>query len=251
MSVIETIDDNAFCRRANIRQVSLVNCGITSAPNVTPLKKSLRSLILNNNHIKGFPSSYFGGLELCHLEVNGNWLISVPHIVALAPSLTELSLSKNRISTLSGPWLRVTYNRLQSIDASQNMISSVNTRIRALKLTWLDLRNNTVRTMEDPESSVLVVDLRENPLHCDDAMLWAARIGALIGGARCASPACAAGRELSGLGKILTHFDGLVQERRNSIALAMELRLSCTKHRFVLGSCRCDLKSLKLYSFQA
>ena len=24
------------------------------------------------------------------------------------------------------------------------------------------------------------------------------------------------------------HFDGLVQERRNSIALAMELRLSCT-----------------------
>ena len=26
-------------------------------------------------------------------------------------------------------------------------------------------------------------------------------------------------------------FDGLVQERRNSSALAMELRLSCTSHR--------------------
>ena len=26
----------------------------------------------------------------------------------------------------------------------------------------------------------------------------------------------------------LTHFDGLVQERRNSIAYALELRLSCT-----------------------
>ena len=28
--------------------------------------------------------------------------------------------------------------------------------------------------------------------------------------------------------QIILHFDGLVQERRNSSALAMELRLSCT-----------------------
>ena len=28
------------------------------------------------------------------------------------------------------------------------------------------------------------------------------------------------------------HIDGLVQERRNSSALAMELRLSCTNHRY-------------------
>ena len=202
MSVIETIDKNAFCAVANISQLSMVNCGITSAPNVTPLKKSLKSLILNNNNIKSFPPGYFDGLKLCHLEVNGNWLISVPHIGALALSLTELSLSRNRISTLSGTWLTVAYQRLQSIDASWNKITSVNIRIMASKLAWLDLGNNTIRSMEDPGSSVLVVDLRENPLHCDGAMAWTARIGALIDGARCASTACDVRSGLSHLGKV-------------------------------------------------
>ena len=35
------------------------------------------------------------------------------------------------------------------------------------------------------------------------------------------------------------HFDGLVQERSNSIALAMELRLSCTNPSNFLGDGRC------------
>ena len=30
------------------------------------------------------------------------------------------------------------------------------------------------------------------------------------------------------IAKFIDHFDGLVQERRNSIANALELRLSCT-----------------------
>ena len=32
--------------------------------------------------------------------------------------------------------------------------------------------------------------------------------------------------------KILYHIDGFVQERRNSIANALELRLPCTTHRY-------------------
>ena len=37
------------------------------------------------------------------------------------------------------------------------------------------------------------------------------------------------------------HIEGLVQERRNSSALAMELRLSCTKRPFLSHIVQADL----------
>ena len=51
-------------------------------------------------------------------------------------------------------------------------------------------------------------------------------VAAIITTAEVAASAAAAGLEYF---NTVRHIDGLVQERRNSSALAMELRLSCTK----------------------
>ena len=40
---------------------------------------------------------------------------------------------------------------------------------------------------------------------------------------------------------MMTYFDGLVQERRNSNALAMELCLSCTNPSIYIVKMNCDL----------
>ena len=141
--MIATINEDAFCGIKNVHELQMVNCGITLAPNVTPLQLSLKVLILNNNLIRSFPADYFDGLILEHLQVDNNLLTSVPPINRLAHSLVVLSLTRNSISTVDGLWTNTTYHRLHSVHLSWNMISSVKVDISAPMLEGLHLRNNT------------------------------------------------------------------------------------------------------------
>ena len=194
------MDEDAFCGIKNVKRLYMVSCGITIAPNVAPLQPSLKSLILDNNCIRNFPENYFEGLDLEHLQVKNNLLTSVPPINGLAPSLLVFSLSRNLIATVGGLWINATYHRLQTINLSWNMILTVKVKIRAPRLMWLDLRNNNISSIDDPESQGLVFQLGKNPLHCDAAMAWAAQTQVSDSETRCASPSCVAGRDLSDLG---------------------------------------------------
>ena len=193
------MNEDALCGIENVTELYMVRCGITIAPNVTPLQLSLKNLILNNNRIRSFPVNYFEGLKLEQLQVNDNLLTSVPPINGLAPSLLILSLSGNLISTIAGLWINATYHRLQSIHLSWNLISTVKVEIPTTRLNILDLRNNNISSMDDPKSQSLTVELGSNPLHCDAVMAWAAQMS--DPDTRCASPSCAAGRVLSELGR--------------------------------------------------
>ena len=201
--MIATINEDAFCGIKNVHELQMVNCGITLAPNVTPLQLSLKVLILNNNLIRSFPADYFDGLILEHLQVDNNLLTSVPPINRLAHSLVVLSLTRNSISTVDGLWTNTTYHRLHSVHLSWNMISSVKVDISAPMLEGLHLRNNSIISMDDPKSPSLFVHLRENPLHCNITMAWAAQTGMSDPETSCASPSCAAGRVLSDLGTVI------------------------------------------------
>ena len=198
------MDEDVFCGIENVQRLYMVSCGITIPPNVTPLQLSLKSLILNNNRIKSFPEDYFEGLDLEHLQVDDNLLTSVPPINALGPSLLIFSLSKNLIATAGGLWRNATYQQLQTINFSWNMILTVKVKINAPRLIWLDLRNNNISSMDDPESQDLILHLGKNPLHCDAAMTWAAQRRMSDPETRCASPSCVAGRVLSELGKVIS-----------------------------------------------
>ena len=200
-SMIETMDKDAFCGIENIHQLYMVNCGITLAPNVAPLQLSLTTLTLNNNRIKSFPANYFDGLRIRVLRVKNNLLTSVPPISGLALSIYELSLSRNVISSMAGLLINTTFHRLQTIDLSRNIISSAVVKISAPRLDWLNLRKNNISSIDGPESLHVNVDLRENPLRCNAVIAWVSQTGLVHPETRCASPACAAGRALSDLGR--------------------------------------------------
>ena len=202
-SIISTLDEDAFCGVEHIHRLYIVNCGITLAPNVTPLQLSLKDLILNDNRIRSFPANYFDGLSLKHLQVNNNLLTSVPHIRGLAPSLVVLSLSRNLISTIDGLFINTTFHQLRSIHLERNIISFVEAKISAPQLIGLHLRKNNISCMDDPEAPGVDVDLRDNPLHCNAALAWAVKAGESFPETRCASPSCAAGHVLSDLGRVI------------------------------------------------
>ncbi|XP_072757310.1 thyrotropin receptor isoform X2 [Anoplolepis gracilipes] len=110
----------------NITKIDLTNNNITDIP-IRAFHRfpNLEILFLRRNHLQTIHNSAFINLaSLCVLELDENYLTSIPVAAVNLPGLKELSISNNRIEQLTRDELRHASN-LVSLDLRGNPIKKI------------------------------------------------------------------------------------------------------------------------------
>ncbi|CAG5133280.1 unnamed protein product [Candidula unifasciata] len=137
------VPDDAFDNQINTMfSVNFENCNLTEIPSALSKLIHLQYLVLDNNNITkvtGLPNSP----NLTTLTLDGNQISDAAQLSEglrpVANSLTTLTLRENRL--LSMPDLSAMV-KLDSLDLTQNVISSIGNGKVPASLTVMDLENN-------------------------------------------------------------------------------------------------------------
>ena len=210
----------AFCGLRSLESLDLSNNELTTAPELLPVKSTLRYLKLGNNKIQHFPSDYFDGFDVLEkVGIENNGLHSTPNMGYVGQSLKDLGISYNKLKTLDDRMtggLNMTV--LEELRARKNEIQHINVAILAQmpKLNLLDLSLNQLHHLADPSPFlhlyhrwIMALDLDLNPLTCDKALSWLLvlteqEIIDYVGDqVKCHQPPCLQGRDVMGLSKCL------------------------------------------------
>ncbi|XP_041064982.1 transforming growth factor beta activator LRRC33-like [Carcharodon carcharias] len=142
--------------------------------------KSLKRLYLSNCALVNLPATAFVGSPLTHLDLSSNngIRLEASTFQAVAESLQFLSLRNNGLdSNQLDPGLQVTFSNLETLDLSENSITSLHPALKNLRLKWLDLHKNKLPTLQQDVLQSLLQSLREvflsgNAFDCCQLNWW-------------------------------------------------------------------------------
>ena len=176
-----TVDDDAFQGLDSLRVLRLNSNHLTVGP---PLQhtRNIKHLYLYKNLITNLPQDYFAGcIYLTLLHFANNYLVSLPDMAHVAPSLQFVVLAENRLMFLDA-FERMPWPELKSLALSGNLITGLDISLleNAKVLKLVDLKRNELRTLPDltqfkmfqNTSHTLTIQLEENPWHCDESLQW-------------------------------------------------------------------------------
>lgn len=154
-----------------LKELHLVNCGITNLPADISNLYELHKLNLSDNNIKNLPESISELSNLYELRCPYNSLREIPEGISNLPKLTLLSLAGNNFQTFPGGItrlrslreLRISHNQIEYIPENIGDISSLEyfsisyNQIRKIpesfsnlsNLSYLSLRNNKILELPD------------------------------------------------------------------------------------------------------
>ena len=217
---LRSVQPGAFCGLKRLEELELSNNELTTAPELLPVKHTLRNLKLGKNEIH-FPSDYFDGFDVLYaVNIEENGLYYVPNMGYIGHSLGLLSINNNKIKTLDE---RLTggldMTVLEDLRAHANVIQYINVAILAQmpKLKRLDIARNHLHQLADLSAywypdhvRPLELILHDNPLTCDKALSWLLVLTqqeiiakGLGNDAECHQPPCLQGRDVMSLSKCL------------------------------------------------
>uniref|UniRef100_UPI00358F2AB1 leucine-rich repeat transmembrane protein FLRT3-like n=1 Tax=Myxine glutinosa TaxID=7769 RepID=UPI00358F2AB1 len=171
------IDSSTFLGTPRIRLLFLSRNHLSAVP--LGLPHGLEELRLEDNRITEIAERAFGHLgSLRRLVLDGNLLTDVataPGAFLGLPSLVELSLSRNLLTTAPAQLPTVTLQRLLMQDNQITWVS--HDALQGLRqLQRLDMSGNRLRTLQrgsfDGLDSLNQLFARNNPWHCDCNLLW-------------------------------------------------------------------------------
>ena len=171
-----------------------------TAPERSPVKSTLRKLYLSENQLVRFPNDYFKGfLQLQDLQVADNHLVAAPSVSWIASTLELLSLEKKRITSATGIYSQMPFQKLSMLYLQENEITTFDVRILSKMpiLRHLRIDTNRIRHISDyrPYFSHTDIILHVNPFHCDMKMAWMSKVvNIFVCQATCATPWCLKGK---------------------------------------------------------
>jgi Leucine-rich repeat (LRR) protein len=169
-----------------LRSLDLSRNNLESLPEEIIQLSSLKGLKLNNNKLESLPESIGQLSSLQNLFLFNNNLKSLPESIGQLSSLQYLNVSNNKLESLpesigqlsSLQYLNVMYNKLESLPESIGQLSSLqglelnNNNLESLpesigqlsSLKYLYLNNNKLIDLPELPSSIVDIELRENPI---------------------------------------------------------------------------------------
>ena len=169
-----------------MKKLQIVHCALVEPPHLTHIKDTLYYLHLEDNNISKIPYNYFEGCKcLGEVYLTENELIAVPYLGFIHRTLQILDLSRNKIQNVY--WLYNKLTALYSVKLASNLIHSICMQPRSiwLSLSSINLNNNNLTSFYLPSGDGRVVDLYENPFHCDEKLGWTHRCQRSISGFSC------------------------------------------------------------------
>ena len=178
------LQSGAFCGLGSLKTLDLSNNNIATAPELLPVKSSLKYLKLEKNIIQHFPSDYFEGFEVLHsVNIGYNQLHFAPNMGYVGHSLQLFTIDGNKLKKLDD---RLTgglnMSILQYLNVRNNEIRHFDVTIitQLPRIVHIDLVANQLQHMADPTVCLLsssrewplILDLYLNPLICDKGLSW-------------------------------------------------------------------------------
>ncbi|VDK43422.1 unnamed protein product [Anisakis simplex] len=172
-----------FRHLKNLDRLEIDRCQIESLPNdLFKGMTQLYSLIIRSASLEDLPRDIFADLKnLMTLDLTNNNLHIEPYALSVLTSLRRLDLSGNQLDFISGVGtVNILPASLWSIDLTSNRLRYIQDGAFAnmLKLTMLDLRNNSLTELREASVSAnerkhrLRVMLSGNPLECVCSLRW-------------------------------------------------------------------------------
>ena len=178
-----------------------------TAPELSPVKSTLRKLYLSENQLVRFPNDYFKGfLQLQDFQVTDNHLVAAPSVSWLASTLESLSLENNRITSVTGIYSQMPFQKLSMLYLQVNEITKFDVRILSKMpiLRHLRIDTNHIRHISDyrPYFPYTDIILHVNPFHCDMKMAWMSTVvNIFVRQSTCATPWCLKGKLIATMSK--------------------------------------------------
>ena len=215
------IHDKAF-RGLSLKTLMITYCGIEHPPALAYIKHSIRVLRLSHNAINFLSNQYFEGcLTLEHVSLHSNMLSFIPNLHHISRTIQSISLSTNNIT--DGKRLYDCY--FPKLNKIWIEYCSIRTFCMPHREMWpemrvMDLSYNNITSFCLPPWGDFLVQLKGNPIHCDDGMGWVRRcdlvppeydtlhcsLGDYIYGLTCYSPDSVAGLSPLDTGRDLMFF---------------------------------------------
>ena len=185
MRGIRRIDENAFCGLSKVKELDLPNNQLTEAPNICPLKCSIKELNLDHNKISMIGGNYFtGSKKLRSLHLENNAIRQIPDLHWIHHLVEEIYLSYNMIKKINISIIQH-MPRLDNIDIDHNQITQID-----------DYKNYD-------EVNISLINVEGNPWHCGPELSWMGEEDdGYENGLLCASPICLLGTPIAAMGKI-------------------------------------------------
>ncbi|XP_059819683.1 transforming growth factor beta activator LRRC32 isoform X2 [Hypanus sabinus] len=195
---LQSLPSNIFSSLSSIQILSLQNNNISVCQGIPRYESptddcmffseitTLRYLYLHNNNIKYLPPHAFHQTPLSELDLSLNPGIHIhpEGFSGLEFPLTYLSLGGNGLSSLSMNLSH--FNNLRTLDVSNNRLREFLVTTRNLSLEHVDLRNNTLDSLQETSMEVLngtlrTLQLSGNPFNCCQAtwVRWLAQVDVL------------------------------------------------------------------------
>ena len=159
--------------------LSLHNCSLNHAPDISWTSHSLVVLRLKKNMITSIPQDYFRDCKkLTNLDLGMNLLMGTQYIHHVRDSLVFLNVRHNGVK-FCGPLCDESYPRLAHVDFADNNLQEFRMKSveRWPKLKFLNLNQNHLTTLSDltlieNSGEEIPLSIGQNPFVCDNRLAW-------------------------------------------------------------------------------
>ena len=180
---------------------------LSRVPELTPVKMTLRKLLLSENQLVKFPNDYFEGfMQLERLEVAGNRLVAIPSLGWVTSTLKDLFMEQNHIISIDGINTQMPFQKLANLYLQENYIHEFDVQIlnKMPFVKYIFLGENRLRHLDDYRSFVphAEIQFHSNPFHCDTRTAWISTTVMMFTlKPTCATPWCLKGRNMLRMSK--------------------------------------------------
>ena len=171
-----------------------------------PLKRSLLSLLLEENNIKTINNDYFKGFKkLRDLYLSANGLLQLPDLQWIGHSLVVFNAGSNDLSSIETFNKVGIFEQIQYIAVDDNSIQSINVSLlhQMPNLKIFNISMNILTYIDDYRTFYCgEILLESNPWHCVAALSWMGEEDVTFElGLTCATPDCLHGRHIVHMSK--------------------------------------------------
>ena len=179
---IRNIDIHAFECLQSLKYLYITHCQLTTAPPIHSLTKTLIVLNLKMNNITYIPSEYFRGFDLLERVVLiHNSITYLPEMYFLNRSLTLLHLDWNRLEDIK-PLYFVLFEKLKTLRLEHNFLTNLSFEsVMWQVMEYVNLGHNLVSTVNPfrrMTKGKTIINLTNNPFHCNQDLCWMAKCAA-------------------------------------------------------------------------
>ena len=169
------INASAFSGLPMLNKLVLKANHLITPPPLTFIRTSLNLLDMSQNNLTYIPKLYFDDCsELTVIYLGNNKLSTIPNLEFVAESIRAIHLNANHIADVTALYDNK-YPRLKILLLNENNIREfcLPSRVFTPFLGLLTLSENQLMTIQMPKGfSNTILDLRDNPWHCDQSLSW-------------------------------------------------------------------------------